>query len=242
MSEKITGRQAVLEALKSGRSIEKILTQYGTSGPVVDSIYKLAKQRGIPIAQSGKQKFRQLAGDSAQGVLAFVAPIEYTEVQDLLTLAEKKHEPPFILVLDEIEDPHNLGALIRTAECTGIHGVVIPKHHAAPVTHTVVKSSAGAVSHVAIARVANIGQTIDDLKRRGAWVVGADANAEKLYYEVDYRGPVALVIGSEGKGIRKLVKHKCDFLVRIPMYGKVSSLNASVAGGLLMFEVARQRH
>jgi len=243
MAEKIVGRQPVLEALKAGQSIEKILVQHGTRGSAVDAIYRLAKQRGIPIMQSSKERFRELSGDEmTQGVIALVGATVYVEIDDILGVAKNRNEAPFILILDEIEDPHNLGALMRTAECAGVHGVVIPKHHSAPVSHAVAKVSAGATAHLSVARVTNIVRAIQELKGHDSWIVGADMSGGKSYFEVDYREPVAIVIGNEGKGIRRLVKEECDFLVRIPLYGKIGSLNASVAGGLLMFEAARQRH
>ena len=174
-------------------------------------------------------------------MLALVNDYRYVEIEDILALAQRKNEPPFLLVLDEIEDPHNLGALVRTAECAGVHGVIIPKHHAASVNQTVIKTSAGATSHMPIARVTNIAQTLDELKKENIWIVGTDMQAEKKYFEHDYRGAVAVVIGSESSGMRRLVKEKCDFLVSIPMHGKIESLNASVAGGLVLFEAAKLR-
>ncbi len=242
MTDVIAGRQPVLEALKSDQPIEKVLVQHGAQGAAVNNIYKLAKQRGVPVVQASKERFLELAGDGVtQGVLALVGAKKYVELEDLLEISKKRNEPPFILILDEIEDPHNLGALIRTAEGAGIHGVVVPKHHSATVNQTVAKTSAGAISHIALARVSNIVQCIDELKRQGIWVVGTDSTAEKYYYQVDFTGPVAIVVGNEGKGIRRLVMEKCDFLATVPMYGKVESLNASVSGGIILFEAARQR-
>ncbi|MBI3004563.1 MAG: 23S rRNA (guanosine(2251)-2'-O)-methyltransferase RlmB [Ignavibacteriales bacterium] len=243
MADIIVGRRPVLEALKAGQPIEKILVQYGTHGGGIDSIYKAAKQVGIPITQAAKEKFREIAGDQlTQGVLALVSPIPYVEVEDILEIARKRNEAPFLLILDEIEDPHNVGALIRTGECAGIHGVVIPRHHAATVNETVMKTSAGAIAHVSVARVSNIVQTLEQLKQNNVWIVGADTSGEKVYFDVDYKGPIGIVVGNEGKGMRRLVKERCDFVVRIPLFGKIESLNASVAGGFVMYEVARQRH
>jgi 23S rRNA (guanosine2251-2'-O)-methyltransferase len=241
--ELIAGRQPVLEALRSGTPIEKIMVLFGVKGHAVDRIRALAKQRGIPVSEVNKQRFRELAEDATtQGVVAVVATKAYVEVDDILANATAKGEDPFLLILDEIEDPHNAGALIRTAECAGVHGVVIPKHHAASLGQTVAKTSAGASLHLPAAKVSNIAQTLDALKGKGVWIVGTDTEGDRSYDTVDYHGPVAIVVGNEGHGMRRLVKEKCDFLVRIPMHGKISSLNASVAGALLMYEVAKQRH
>ncbi|MBI4429493.1 MAG: 23S rRNA (guanosine(2251)-2'-O)-methyltransferase RlmB [Ignavibacteriales bacterium] len=243
MADIIFGRRPVLEALKAGHPIEKILIQHGTHGSGIISIYKTAKQNGIPIAQASKQRFLDLVKDRVtQGVIALVGSVSYVGVEDILEISKRRNEPPFILILDEIEDPHNLGALIRTGECAGIHGVVIPKHHAAAISETVMKTSAGAAAHLAIARVPNVVQTLEELKRRNVWIVGTESGGEKLYSQVDYRMPVGVVVGSEGKGIRRLVKERCDFLVSIPLFGRTESLNASVAGGVILFEAARQRH
>ncbi|MEX1139612.1 MAG: 23S rRNA (guanosine(2251)-2'-O)-methyltransferase RlmB [Bacteroidota bacterium] len=242
MSETIIGRKPVLEALRSRQPLEKIVIAFGTHGSPIDEIRRQARQNGVPITEIDREKFRQIADESsAQGVAAIGAVKAYVEIEDLLESARQKGEKPFLLILDEIEDPHNLGALIRTAECAGVHGVVIPKHHSASINETVAKTSAGASLHVPAARVANIAQTIDFLKENGLWVVGTDSSGEKLYSEADYSGPIAIVVGNEGKGIRKLVKEKCDFLVRIPLRGKVASLNASVAGALVLFEAAKKR-
>lgn len=242
-SEIIFGRQPVLEALKSGAPIEKILIMFGAKGSTIDRIYALAKQRGIPVTQAAKQRFRELGEETVtQGVAAMIAAVAYVEVEDLLEIARRNNEPAFILVLDELEDPHNLGALIRTAECAGVHGVIVSKHHSATIGQTVAKTSAGASMHVPIARVSNIAQALDELKQHGVWILGTAMEGERTYYEADYSGPIAIVVGNEGRGIRRLVKEKCDFLVRIPLYGKIESLNASVAGALVMFEVVKARH
>jgi 23S rRNA (guanosine2251-2'-O)-methyltransferase len=242
MNDVIVGRHPVLEALKAGASIEKIILLFGVHGSGIDDVRRLAKQKGVPVVETDKRKFEQLANStSAQGVIALRAVREYVDLEALLDTARERNEPPFLLVLDEIEDPQNLGALIRTAECAGAHGVVIPKHHAAPVTSAVNKASAGATAYLPVAKVTNIAQTLDELKKNGVWIVGTDSHGDKLYYDIKYDGPLAIVIGSEGKGMRRLVKEKCDFLVRIPLYGKIESLNASVAGALVMFEAARMR-
>jgi 23S rRNA (guanosine2251-2'-O)-methyltransferase len=239
----VAGRQPVLEALRSGAAVEKILILFGAKGAAIERIRALAKKRGVPVSEASKQRFRELAEDATtQGVVAILAQKAYVEVEDLLAIAASRNELPFLLVLDEVEDPHNVGALIRTAECAGMHGVIIPKHHAASLGQTVAKTSAGASLHLAAARVSNIAQTLDTLRQNGVWIVGADAEGDKLYTDVNYDGPLAIVIGSEGRGIRRLVKEKCDVLVRIPLYGSIGSLNASVAGGVLMYEAAKGRH
>jgi 23S rRNA (guanosine2251-2'-O)-methyltransferase len=243
MSELIIGRQPVLEALRSGKSLEKIVLLFAAKGNSIQRIRHLCRQRGVPLVEVDKARFHALCPDpNAQGALAVAATKEYIDVEGILRSAEEKGEAPFLLVLDEIEDPHNLGALIRTAECAGVQGVVIPKHHSAAIGSTVAKTSAGASLHLPVTKVTNIAQTLDELKAEGLWIVGADMHGRRLYSDVDYREPVAVVIGSEGKGIRRLVKEKCDFLVRIPLYGRIESLNASVAGALILYEVARMRH
>jgi 23S rRNA (guanosine2251-2'-O)-methyltransferase len=242
MDNLILGRQPVLEALKSRQPIERILIMHGTSSSHIDQVKQLARKLAIPVKETDKKSFDELAGDTlTQGIIAIIDPYQYVEIEEILAIAQKKNEPPFILVLDEIEDPHNLGALIRSAECAGIHGVIIPLHNAASVNSTVTKTSAGATAHIPITRVTNIAQTLDALKKAGVWIVGAEMESDKLYYEHDYRGPLAIVVGNEGKGIRRLVKEKCDFVVKIPMHGKIESLNVSVAGALVMFEAAKSR-
>ena len=238
----IVGRQPVLEALKSRQPIERILILHGTAGSHIDKAKQLARKLAIPIKETDKERFTELAGDtSAQGIIAIIDSYHYAEIEEILAIAQKKNEPPFILILDEIEYPHNLGALIRSAECAGVHGIIIPLHNAASVNSTVIKTSAGAAAHIPIARVTNIAKTLDELKKSGIWIVGTEMEGDKFYYEHDYQGSLAIVIGNEGKGIRRLVKEKCDFLVKIPMHGKIESLNASVAGALVMFEAAKRR-
>lgn len=242
MDNLIIGKQPVLEALKSRQPIEKILILHGASGSHIDQAKQFARKLAIPVKETDKERFVELAGDAlTQGIIAVIESYRYVEVEEILAVAQQKNEPPFILVLDEIEDPHNLGALIRTAECAGVHGVIIPLHHAASVNSTVIKTSAGATAHILIARVTNVAQSLNELKKAGIWIVGTDIESDKLYNEHDYRGPLSIVIGNEGKGMRRLVKEKCDFLVRIPMHGKIESLNASVAGALVMFEAAKVR-
>jgi 23S rRNA (guanosine2251-2'-O)-methyltransferase len=242
ISNILAGRNPVIEALKAGTVIEKIVILAGVKGNAIEKIRTLAKRERVPFVEVGKQKFRELVNDTTtQGVVAVVGTKAYVEVDEILEVAAERKEPPVVLILDEIEDPHNLGALIRTAECAGVHGVIIPKHHAAGVNATVAKTSAGASEHMPVAKVVNVAATIGELKEKGIWVIGTDPGGDKLYTEADYTGPVALVIGNEGKGIRQLVKEKCDFLVRIPHFGRIDSLNASVAGALVMYEAARKR-
>jgi len=239
----IAGRNPVMEALKAETLIERVVILAGVKGNVIEKIKQMAKRNRVPVVEVGKQKFRELVSDTTtQGVVAIVGTKSYVELEDILNIAKERNEAPFLLILDEIEDPQNLGALMRTAECAGIHGAVIPKHHAASVNQTVAKTSAGASEHLPVARVTNIAVTLEELKNKGLWIVGTDAEGDKSYPEVDYTMPIAIVIGNEGKGIRQLVKEKCDFVVKIPLYGNIESLNASVAGALVMYEVVRKRH
>ncbi|WIF95612.1 23S rRNA (guanosine(2251)-2'-O)-methyltransferase RlmB [Caminicella sporogenes] len=238
----IEGRNPVIEALKSGREIEKILISKGNKEGSIKKILAVAKEKGIPIQYVDKNKINQISVSHAhQGVIAYVAAYKYYEVDELLERARSKDEEVFLIILDEITDPHNLGSIIRTANAAGAHGIIIPKRRAAGLTAIVAKTSAGAIEYVPVSRVTNISRTIDYLKEQGVWIVGADMDGEKLYYESDLKGDVALVIGSEGQGISRLVKKKCDFLVKLPMKGEVTSLNASVAASILMYEILRQR-
>jgi 23S rRNA (guanosine2251-2'-O)-methyltransferase len=239
----ITGRKPVFEALRSGTPIDKVLFLAGVQGRVISDIRSLAQAKGIEVSDLNRTEFRELASDATtQGVVAMIPARRFVDLDFLVTRTTATGKGQgFLLILDEIEDPQNLGALIRTAECAGVHGVVIPKHHAATVTSTVVKASAGATEHMAIAEVTNIVNTIEELKEHGFWVVGLDGAAEKEYTTVDYTSPVALVVGNEGRGIRRLVREHCDHLVRIPLYGNIQSLNASVAGAIVMYAVAAQR-
>ncbi len=242
MADKVAGRNPVLEALKSGRSINKLIIAKGTSGGSLAEIWAKAKTMGVPIQEVERSYLDNLAeGAKHQGVLAFVAARSYVEVEDILAIAQAKGEDPLVLLLDEIEDPYNLGAIMRTADGAGAHGVIIPKRRSAGLTETVAMASAGAVEYVPVARVSNIAQTIDNLKKQGLWIVGTDAAGDKLFWEQDLRGPMGIVFGSEGKGIGRLIKEKCDFLVRIPMQGKISSLNAGIATSLILYEILRQR-
>ena len=238
----LVGRNAVTEALKSGRGINKLWIASGDREGSVAEIAALAKERGIVVQYVERSKIEALAGGHRhQGVLAYVAPVPYAELEDILKAAEAKGEAPFIVLLDELEDPHNLGALLRTADATGVHGILIPKRRSVSLNATVAKTSAGAVEYVPVARIGNIAQTLKKLKEKGFWVAGADMDGEKAYYEADLTGPLVLVVGSEGKGMSRLTKEACDFIVRMPMVGRINSLNASVAGSILMYESMRQR-
>lgn len=242
MEEWIAGKHPVLEAMRSGRTIHKIWIAEQAQKHHTQPIIAEAKKLNIVIQTADKRKLDQLVpGVPHQGVVAQAAAHDYVEVDDLLERARSRNEAPFLLILDEIEDPHNLGSILRTADCTGAHGVIIPKRRAVGLTATVSKTSAGAVEYVPVARVTNIAQTIDSLKEQGVWVVGADASADELIYRIDLKLPIAIVIGNENRGIGRLVKDKCDFLIKLPMVGRINSLNASVAASVCMYEVVRQR-
>ncbi len=239
----ITGRKPVLDALKANTPIDKLMVAQNSHGEVIDEILRIARQKNIPYKISPTDQINRTAQTSNhQGVLAIVGVKEFSDISQLFEIAKARNEQPFFLIFDEIEDVHNLGALIRTAVCTGAHGGIIPKHHNAPVNDTVVKTSAGASLNFPMARVTNIAQTIEELKEEGVWIVGTEMTAQKNFTEIDFTVPVALVIGNEGKGMRRLVKDKCDFLVKIPMKGDFESLNASVAGAIVMYEVLRKRN
>ena len=238
----IEGRNPVIEALKSGREIEKIIIANGTKEGSINKIVAMARDKNIIIQNVDRSKLDSMSDTKAhQGVIAIAAMYTYKTVEDILQLAKDRNEAPFIIILDEIEDPHNLGAIIRTAECAGAHGVIIPKRRSVGLTAVVAKTSAGAVEYLPVAKVTNISATIEKLKKENIWIYGADMDGENYYYENDLRGAIALVIGNEGKGMSRIVKEKCDFLVKIPMKGKVSSLNASVATSILTYDVLRQR-
>lgn len=240
--DQVEGRNAVLELLESGKDINKILIAKGEKHGSINKIIALAKENKIIIAEVEKNKLNQISQtQNNQGVIAIVPPFNYCEVEDILEKAKTKNEPPFILILDGIEDPHNLGSIIRTAETAGVHGVIIPKRRAVSVNSTVNKASAGAVEHMKIARVTNISDAIEELKQAGLWVCGTAVDTNKYYYNQDLTGPLAIVIGNEGKGIGEKVKKNCDFLVKIPMKGKVQSLNASVSTGIVVYEAVKQR-
>lgn len=237
----VAGRNAVMEALKGSRSVNKLMIANGSTEGSIKEIIAVAKEKGVNIQYWDRSKLDSIArGIRHQGVLAQVAPVQYAELEDILQVAKDRNEPPFIVLLDELEDPHNLGAILRTADAAGVHGVLIPKHRSCPLSVTVAKTSAGAVEHVPVARVGNLVQTIKKLKQEGLWVAAADMDG-KDYYDTDLTGPLLLIIGSEGQGVGRLVKEQCDFVVRIPMVGKINSLNASVAGSILMYEAMKQR-
>ncbi|HHW56856.1 MAG TPA: 23S rRNA (guanosine(2251)-2'-O)-methyltransferase RlmB [Clostridia bacterium] len=237
----IFGRNPVIEAINSGKEIEKIYISK-TAGGNISKIINLAKEAGIVVSTADNDTLSKLAGvHNHQGVVALGAVYNYFEVEDLLEYAKQKGEKPFLLILDEITDPHNLGAIIRSAEAFRVHGIIIPKRRSVGVNATVVKTSAGAVEYMRVAKVSNISNAIRDLKEEGLWIVGTDVNAEKSFEELDYDFPLALVIGSEGKGVSKLVLENCDFIVKIPMEGKINSLNASVAASILIYQVVSKR-
>lgn len=242
MEEIIYGKNPIIEALRSGRELNKIWVAEGSKPQAVQAIYDEAKARGIIVSQVPRTKLDQLAETkNHQGVLAFIAAYQYAEYEDVIAGAGKQGRPPFLLLLDEIEDPHNLGSIIRTADASGVDGIIIPKRRATGLTQVVAKASAGAIEYVPVCRVTNLPATMEDLKKRGYWIFGTDASAKLDYRKGDYTSPTVLVIGSEGKGMSRLVREKCDALLRLPMLGKVSSLNASVAASILMYEVLRQR-
>jgi 23S rRNA (guanosine2251-2'-O)-methyltransferase len=243
MGHILAGRKPVMEALKAGTALQEIILLQGVRGGPIEEIRRLAESMHVKITEVGKQRFRQLAVDATtQGVVAILPSRQLVDLSQILDLARTRSEPGFILICDQIEDPHNLGALIRTAECTGVHGVIIPKHHAAPLTATVAKASAGAIEHMRVAEVTNIVNALGHLKEEGYWIVGFALEGEKAYTEVDYSMPIGIVVGNEERGIRRLVREHCDHLVKIPLFGHIASLNASVSGALAMYEVVRQRH
>ena len=240
--DQVEGRNAVLELLESDRDINKIYISDGEKHGSINKIIALAKEKKIIINEISKAKINQMAQtENNQGVIAIVPPFNYCEIEDILEVAKNKKEKPFIVILDGIEDPHNLGSIIRTAETAGVHGIIIPKRRAVAVNSTVSKVSAGAVEHIKIARVNNINETINYLKENDIWIYGTDMNTDKYYYDEDFTGNIAIVIGSEGFGMSRLVKENCDFLVKIPMKGKITSLNASVSAGIVIYEAVKQR-
>lgn len=228
--------------MESDRDINKIFVSDGEKHGSINKIIALAKEKKVIINEVSKAKLNQMSQtENNQGVIAIVPPFNYCEIEDILDLAKKRDEKPFILILDGIEDPHNLGSIIRTAETAGVHGIIIPKRRAANVNSTVAKVSAGAVEYMKIARVNNINDAINTLKENDVWICGTDMNTDKYYYDEDFTGGIGIVIGSEGYGISRLVKENCDFLVKIPMKGKITSLNASVSAGIVIYEVVKQR-
>lgn len=236
------GRNPVLEALRSERDINKIWIAEGSQKGQMQQIIAMAIEQQVLIQYVPRKKIDQMVEGIHQGVVAQVAAYSYAEIDDLFALAESRNEAPFFILLDEIEDPHNLGSIMRTADATGAHGILIPKRRAVGLTATVAKSSTGAIEYIPVARVTNMARAIDELKERGVWIVGTDAKGTDDYRNMDGKMAVGLVIGSEGKGMGRLIKDKCDFLIKMPMVGKVTSLNASVAASLLMYEVYRKRN
>lgn len=236
----IAGRNAVMELLKSSKDINKIFVERGEKHGSINEIIARAKEARIVIVEAERSKLDQMA-ENHQGVVAIVPPFNYCEIEDILDLAKEREEDPFIIILDGIEDPHNLGSIIRTAETAGVHGVVIPKRRSVSVNSTVAKTSAGATAYVKVARVNNINDTIRKLKDEGLWIIGTDGEAKTEYYNQDLKGPIAIIIGSEGFGMSKLVKENADILIKIPMLGQINSLNASVSAGIVMYEAVKQR-
>ena len=240
-SSRVEGRNPVLEALRSGRSVDKVYIQAGLHDGPIQTILREARKRDAIVAFVTKERLNQMSETgNHQGVIAAVASYQYSTVEDILKTAEERGEDPFLILLDEIEDPHNLGAIIRTANLAGAHGVIITRHRAAGLTATVAKASAGAVNYTPVAKVTNLSGTIEELKRRGLWFVCADMGGTSMY-DLDLKGPIGLVIGSEGTGVGRRVREKCDFIASIPMKGEIDSLNASVAAGILAYEIVRQR-
>jgi len=242
MAEMVWGRNPVIEVLRSKRRVQRLLVLVGARGEPIGTILDLARRRHIPVERAPRTRLDELTHDGAhQGVIALVAPRDYAQVDDLLAVARARGEPPLLLMLDSIQDVHNLGALIRTAEAVGAHGVIVPEHRAAPITPAVEKSSAGAVEHLAIAQVTNLTRTAESLKQQGVWIVGLAGEAQMDFDRADLNRPLALVVGNEGKGISRLLREHCDMLIRIPMRGQINSLNAAVAGSIALYEAWRQR-
>jgi len=238
----VVGRQPVIEALKSKNFVEKVYILFGAKGPQINQIKMLAKKRKAKIVTLSKQKFREFTPSTVtQGVAALIGERQYCEVDDILNYSETRNEKPFILLLENIQDPRNLGALIRTAECMGVHGIILPKDRTASINQDTVKASAGAIEHMLISRVTNVSQTLDYLKEKGIWIVGTSSRADRIITEFDFNLPLCLVFGQEGHGIKRLTEDKCDFLVKIPLFGKVESLNVSVACGMFLYEIRRQK-
>lgn len=240
--EIIIGKNPVFEAIKSGRTINKIIVSDKLNESLFQRIKQELKNKQTVVQKAPKQKLDQITKGNHQGVIAYVTPYEYATIDDLFNRAQELNEAPFFIILDEIEDPHNLGSILRTADATGAHGVIIPKHRSVGLTATVAKTSSGAIEYVPVARVTNIVDTIAELKERAVWVVGTTSDGTEDYRKLDGETPIAIVIGNEGKGMSRLVKESCDWTVRLPMKGKVSSLNASVASSILLYEIYRKRH
>jgi len=242
-TDQIEGRNSVIELLETGKDINKIFIEKGEKHGSINKIIAIAKERKVVIVEVDRNKLKQMAQtENHQGVIAIVPPFDYCEVSEILKEAKLRNEAPFILILDGIEDPHNLGSIIRTAETAGVHGIIIPKRRACSVNSTVYKVASGAVEHMKIARVNNIYDEIKYLKENDVWVYGTDMEAKKYYYEENLKGAIAIVIGSEGFGMGRLVKENCDVLLKIPMKGKITSLNASVSAGIVIYEAVKQRN
>jgi len=239
--EIIAGKNPVLEALRSGREMNKIWISEGVKKSGIKEVLDLARERGVFVQFVPKKKIDQLSNANHQGIVASVAAYKYAELDDLFQVAKERNEDPFFIILDELEDPHNLGSIMRTADAIGVHGIIIPKRRSVGLTATVAKASTGAIEHVPVCRVNNLAQTVDELKERGLWIAGTDAKGSIDYRNMDAALPLTIIIGSEGKGMSRLLKEKCDFLYSLPMVGHVNSLNASVAAALLMYEVYRKR-
>ncbi|OCL27854.1 23S rRNA (guanosine(2251)-2'-O)-methyltransferase RlmB [Orenia metallireducens] len=238
----VEGRNPVIEALRAGRRIEKIFVLHSAHGGAIDEIYKLAKKRNVRIEKVDNNQLDSMAGSHAhQGVIAVAEEIKYWDIDDLIKYAKKESDEPLLILLDELKDPHNFGSILRTVDAAGAQGVIIPNRRSVSFTPVVAKSSAGAIEYVPVAQVTNLSRTIDKLKDAGFWIGGADIDAKQTCYQANLKGALGLVIGSEGSGMRRLVKEKCDFLLRLPMKGHVDSLNASVAAGILIYETVRQR-
>lgn len=237
----LAGRNPVFEALRAGHPITRLLVAKGARSGALVALLAAAREKGIPVQQVDRERLEWLAGPGHQGVVAYAAAKEYAELDDLLVRARERGEDPLVVLVDSLEDPHNLGSILRTADAVGAHGVVIPKHRNVGLTTTVAKTSAGAIEHVPVARVSNLVQALAELKAAGLWVVGADQSAELEFTKARLRGPLAMVIGGEGAGLSRLVRERCDFLVRLPMRGRVNSLNAGVAAAVLLYEIVRQR-
>ena len=236
----VEGRNAVLELLKSDKDINKLYIERGEKHGSISEIYARANEKKVVLVEVPKQKLDMMA-ESNQGVVAVVPPFNYCDVDDILEVAEERKEDPFIIILDGIEDVHNLGAIIRTAETAGVHGIIIPKRRNVQVNSTVSKTSAGATTYVKVARVNNLNETIKYLKEKGLWIIGTDGEGDTYYYDQDLKGPLAIIIGSEGNGMNRLVKQNTDILIKIPMFGKITSLNASVSAGIVIYEAVKQR-
>lgn len=242
-TNKIEGRNPVIEAIKSGRSIDKILVQTGEKNGSVRKLIALAREKKIVITEVERQKLDKLSETkSHQGVIAFAAAKEYCTIDDIIDTANKKGEKPFIIICDDLNDPHNLGSIIRTANAMGAHGVIIPKRNSVGLSPVVDKTSAGALEFTNVARVSNLVAAIEELKKKNIWIVGADMDGDRSIYTHDFTGAIGIVVGSEGKGVSRLVKEKCDFIVNIPMFGQINSLNASVAAALMIYEAAKARN